>query len=69
MAWLVLLAIAFSILSATIGQPVFEGTEKNGVRRAASQLERKVSKGDSQRILAAVIPHETGTNVRIGGSF
>ena len=45
MAWLVLLAIAMSILSSALGHADAEGKAKNGVRRAASQLERKVVKG------------------------
>lgn len=50
MAWLVLLAIAMSILSFAAGHAEFEGKEKNGVRRAASQLERKTAKGDLQQV-------------------
>ena len=42
MAWLVLLTIAMSILSSATGHADAEGKAKNGVRRAASQLERKV---------------------------
>ena len=44
MAWLVLLTIAMSILSSATGHADAEGKAKNGVRRAASQLERKVVK-------------------------
>lgn len=44
MAWLVLLAIAMSILSSVTGHADIEGKAKNGVRRAASQLERKYCK-------------------------
>ncbi len=41
MAMLVLLTIAISILSSATGHADVEGKAKNGVRRAASQLERK----------------------------
>lgn len=41
MAMLVLLTIAMSILSSATGHADVEGKAKNGVRRAASQLERK----------------------------
>ena len=41
MALLVLLTIAMSILSSATGHADTEGKAKNGVRRAASQLERK----------------------------
>ena len=44
MASLVLLAVAMSIVSSMIGLADVEGKEKNGVRRAASQLERKIVK-------------------------
>ncbi len=44
MAWLVLLTIALSILSSATGHADAEGKAKNGARRAASQLERKIVK-------------------------
>ena len=44
MALLVLLTIAMSILSSATGHADVEGKAKNGVRRAASQLERKEAK-------------------------
>lgn len=44
MASLVLVAIAISLMSSVAGFADAEGKEKNGVRRAASQLERKVVK-------------------------
>ena len=43
MAWLVLLTIALSVVSSGAGQADVEGKIKNGIRRAASQLERKFS--------------------------
>ena len=42
MAWLVLLTIALSVLVSVDGHAGVEGKVKNGVRRAASQLERKI---------------------------
>ena len=45
-AWLVLFAIAMSILSHAIGYQANSGEPKNGVRRAAAQLERKMTKGN-----------------------
>ncbi len=44
MAALVLFAVAMSIVSSMAGFADAEGKEKNGVRRAASQLERKIVK-------------------------
>lgn len=41
MAWLVLLTIALSVMGAVAGHAEAEGKAKAGVRRAASQLERK----------------------------
>lgn len=41
MAWLVLLTIAMSVLGSAAGHADAEGKAKAGVRRAASQLERK----------------------------
>jgi len=45
-ALLVLSAIAMSILSHSIGYQGGSGEPKNGVRRAASQLARKMTKGN-----------------------
>ena len=50
MAWLVLLTIAMSILSSATGHADAEGKAKNGVRRAASQLERKIVKAPTVRV-------------------
>ncbi len=44
MAWLVLLTIALSVLGSATGHADVEGKAKNGIRRAASQLERKIVK-------------------------
>jgi len=41
-AWLVLLTITLSVVSSATGQADVEGKAKAGVRRAASQLERKI---------------------------
>jgi len=53
-AWLVLFAIAMSIVSHAIGYHEVDGEPKNGIRRAASQLERKVAKGNAMRDLRPV---------------
>ncbi|MGI9475771.1 MAG: hypothetical protein ACR2PI_03645 [Hyphomicrobiaceae bacterium] len=50
MAMLVLLTIATSILSSATGHADVEGKAKNGVRRAASQLERKAVKMPMLRV-------------------
>lgn len=50
MAWLVLLTIALSVLGSATGHADVEGKAKNGIRRAASQLERKVGTAPVLRI-------------------
>ena len=50
MAWLVLLTIALSVLGSATGHAEVEGKAKNGIRRAASQLERKAVKPPMLRV-------------------
>jgi len=48
LASLVLLAIALTISSASAGYEKHEGEAENGIRRAASQLDRKLTRGTSK---------------------
>ena len=49
-AWLVLLTIGLSVIGSATGHADVEGKAKNGIRRAASQLERKAVKPPMLRV-------------------